>query len=117
MLDGSVRCKLRQCDGHDRNYRPNCFSRAIVGVLFPQFMKTCLDVVELVSQKRISERIIEDCPCASASDFGRYLRVAPASPLDSTFCGEDSATERRFDGGNCEAHVSSSMSQRLGFWK
>ena len=49
--------------------------------------------VQIISQKRISERIIEVCPCARASEFERDRRVAPASRLDGTSRCETSSRQ------------------------
>jgi len=54
----------------------------IVDVTTHRSWEGIVETVQIISQKRISEHIIEDCPCASVSDFERDRRVAPASRLD-----------------------------------
>ena len=63
--------------------------------------------VQIISQKRISERVIEVCPCARASEFERDLSICPCVASGWHVSLRDGATERRLNGGNNE---------RLGFW-
>ena len=51
---------------------------------YTQVREEIVETVQNISQERISERIIEDCPWASAPDFGRDRRVAAVPTRNST---------------------------------